>query len=399
MKDVSGIPIGFVAITEDISEQKRAEEERVALEQKAQVASRLASVGEMAAGIAHEINNPLTGVIGFAHLLSQREIPEDMRNEVKIIGDSAQRVADIVQRLLIFAHPQVGKRESIDIKQLIETTLALRAYELKTNNIKVTTVLDPELPWIMADGGQLQQVFLNLVINAETEMKLAHGKGKLLIKAEMAGNIVRVSFHDDGPGIAKANMAKLFDPFFTTREIGQGTGLGLSVCHGIIREHNGRIYVESKLGEGATFVVEIPSAVEEKQRGLVELAVEEPEVTKGRILVVDDEPMVREFLTKLLVGKGHEVDSIDNASDALTKIKNERYSVILLDIKMPGMSGIELYQRVQQIAKSLARRIIFMTGDVMGIDTRDFLSKTGAHYVAKPISVDELVKTINKVLD
>ncbi|GAI14527.1 unnamed protein product, partial [marine sediment metagenome] len=238
------------------------------------------------------------------------------------------------------------------------------------------------------------------IINAETEMKLAHGKGKLLIKAETVGNTIRVSFQDDGPGIAQENMLKLFDPFFTTREIGQGTGLGLSVCHGIIREHNGRIYVESKLGKGATFVVEIPIVVEEKQLGLVKPAVEEPkEVAKGRILVVDDELAVREFLTKLLVGKGHEVDSIDNASDALTKIKNERYSVILLDVKMPGISGIDLYQRVQKIAKSLARRIIFMTGDVMGIDTRDFLSKTGAHYVSKPISVDELVKTINKVLD
>lgn len=399
MKDVSGIPIGFVAITEDISEQKRAEEERIALEQKAQVVSRLASVGEMAAGIAHEINNPLTGVIGFAHLLLQRDIPEDMRNEVNIIGDSAQRVADIVQRLLTFAHPQVGRRESIDIKQLIETTLALRAYELETNNITVTTVSDPELPWTMADGGQLQQVFLNLIINAETEMNLAHGKGKLLIKAETVGNTIRVSFQDDGPGIAQEKMLKLFDPFFTTREIGQGTGLGLSVCHGIIREHNGQIYAESTLGKGATFVVEIPIVVEEKQLGLVKPAVEEPkDVTKARILVVDDEPVVRAFLTKLLIGKGHEVDSIDNASDALTKIKRARYSVILLDIKMPGMSGIDLYQRAQKIAKSLARRIIFITGDVMGIDTRNFLSRTGAHYVSKPINAEDLIITINKVL-
>ncbi len=386
------------SISRDITERKKADEERIAIEQKAQVSSRLASVGEMAAGIAHEINNPLTGVIGFAHLLSKRDIPEDMRDDVEIISESAKRVSDIVKRMLTFARPQKGRRECIDIKQLVETTLALRAYELETNNIEVTTMLDPDLPLTLADGGQLQQVFLNMIINAETEMKLAHGRGKLSVKAEKTGNTILISFKDDGPGITEENMAKLFNPFFTTREVGQGTGLGLSVCHGIIKEHNGQIYAESELGKGATFIVELPIVVEEKQLGLAELAAEEAEGPKGKILVVDDEPTVREFLTKLLAGKGHEVDSVGSASDALTMIKSERYGVILLDIKMPGMSGNELYQRVQKIAKSLAKRIVFVTGDVMGIDTMDFLAKAGAHYISKPIDVEELMKTINEIL-
>lgn len=386
------------SISRDITERKRAEEERIALEQKAQVASHLASVGEMAAGIAHEINNPLTGVIGFTHLLLQRDIPEDMRDDVEIISESAKRVSDIVKRMLTFARPQKGRRECIDIKQLIETTLALRAYALETNNIEVTTVFDPDLPPTLVDGGQLQQVFLNIIINAETEMKLAHGKGKLLVKAEKVGDTIRISFKDDGPGITKENMTKLFNPFFTTREVGQGTGLGLSVCHGIIKEHNGQIYAESKPGKGATFIVELPIVVEEKQLGLAELAAAEAEAPKGKILVVDDEPTVREFLTKLLVGKGHEVESVGSASDALTMIKSERYGVILLDVKMPGMSGNELYKRVQKIAKSLAKRIVFVTGDTMGIDTRNFLAKTGAHYISKPIDVKDLMKAINKIL-
>ena len=386
-------------IARDITERKQAEVERNELEQRAQLASHLATVGEMASGIAHEINNPLTSVIGFAQLLMQEDVPEDTKEYARIINDGAQRVANIVKRLLTFARQQKLERTYIDINQIIETTLQLRAYEMETNNIEVITHLDPDLPWTTADASQLQQVFLNIIMNAENEMGKAHGRGKLWIKTEAIDNTIRISFKDDGPGVARENLGRLFDPFFTTRSVGEGTGLGLSICHGIIAEHNGRLYVKSKPGKGATFIVELPIITEEKQLGLVESATDEfKKRVRARILVVDDEPATLQLLSQILAGEGYEVETVDNATDALERIKLGRYSLIVLDIKLPGMSGLELYKSIQEIAQSLARRVIFITGDVMGTDTKGFLYKTKAPYISKPFNIEQLKKDIHRIL-
>jgi CheY-like chemotaxis protein len=250
----------------------------------------------------------------------------------------------------------------------------------------------------MADAGQLQQVFLNLIINAETEMKLAHGGGKFLVKTETVDDTIRISFKDDGPGIKKENLEKIFNPFFTTREVGKGTGLGLSLCHGIIAEHNGQLYAESKPGKGATFIVELPVITEEKQLEMAEPAEEVKKVAPARILVVDDEPAICQFLKRVLTGEGHEVETVASASDALEKMKGTRYNLILLDIKLPGKSGIELYKRMQKIAESLARRVVFITGDVMVTDTRSFLSKSRAPYITKPFDTEQLKRDVSRKL-
>ncbi|PIX27264.1 MAG: hypothetical protein COZ67_03210, partial [Chloroflexi bacterium CG_4_8_14_3_um_filter_45_15] len=259
IRDEKGKPVGIWGITRDITEHKQLQDEKAEWERKAHVASRLASIGQMAAGVAHEINNPLTAVIGYARLLqTKKDIPGDIRQDIDIIHEEAQRVANIVRKLLAFARQQKPERKLVNINDTISTTLDLRAYSLKTNNIEVTTQLDPDLPMTLADASQLQQVFLNIILNAETEMKLAHGKGKFLVKTAQVNNNIRISFEDNGPGIAEENLDRIFEPFFTTREVGQGTGLGLSLCHGIVAEHGGRIYAQSKLGKGATFVVELP---------------------------------------------------------------------------------------------------------------------------------------------
>jgi CheY-like chemotaxis protein len=256
------------------------------------------------------------------------------------------------------------------------------------------------MPITVADGGQLQQVFLNIIANAETEMKLAHGKGKLLIKTKKLANNIRISFKDDGPGIARENMDRIFDPFFTTREVGQGTGLGLSMCHGIVAEHGGRIWTESKLGQGATFFVDLPIVAEKEKTEEAKLVVEETEkVAKAKVLVVNDENIVRQLLSRVLTDEGHQVETVDNAEDALKKIKNERYHLILLDIKMPGMGGMELYQRIQKIAKSIADRVVFVTGDVRGADTEKFLEETKAPYITKPFDARLLKKELKRLLN
>jgi PAS domain S-box-containing protein len=389
---------GFRGISRDVTERKRMEEERLQMEQKAQLASRLASVGEMASGIAHEINNPLTGVIGYAQLLLQEDLPENIRKDLETINDGAQRVANVIQRLLAFARQSKPQRTYVHINEVVATTLDLRSYHLETSNIKITVQLAPDLPVTIADAGQLQQVFLNLIVNAETEMKLARGSGKLSVKTQQTDNIIRISFKDDGPGIVEENLERIFDPFFTTRQVGQGTGLGLSVCYGIVSEHGGRIYAESKPGRGATFIVELPIITEDKQLEFAEPAVQEQQkVTGAKILVVDDEPVVREFISKVLTDEGHQVETVDNGEDALKMVKSKRYRIILLDIKMPGMSGIELYKRFQKIAPSLARRVVFVTGDIMGARTTAFLSKAKSPYITKPFDAKQLKIAINRI--
>ena len=240
-----------IAVVRDITERKEMEEQLV-------VTDRLASIGELASGIAHELNNSLTSIIGFSDLLLGKDMPDDGKEDLGVINREAKRTAGAVSKLLTFARKhQVGK-QPVDINGALKTVLALRTYEQKVSNIEVNTCLASDLPEVTADGFQLQQVFLNLIINAEYFMIETHGRGTLTITTERVGDIIRASFADDGPGITEENLGHLFDLFFTTKEVGQGTGLGLSICHGIITKHGGRIYAESEVGKGATFIVELP---------------------------------------------------------------------------------------------------------------------------------------------
>jgi len=245
-------------------ERKQAEERERRLQLQLNLSTRLASLGLMVEGIAHEVNNPLSSVIGFSQMLTCEDIPENTKDDIKMINDNAQRVADIMNNLLTFARQQKLQRTYINVNDIIRATLQMRTHSLESNNIAVNTELDPALPSTMADATLLQQAFLNLIINAETEMKQVHGKGRLQIKTTLISDTIQISFTDDGPGITETNLIHLFDPFFSTRGVGQGAGLGLSVCYGIINEHNGQIYVQSQPGKGAVFTVELPVVGEEK---------------------------------------------------------------------------------------------------------------------------------------
>ena len=236
----------------ELAEKERERQERLYL------TDRLASVGEMAAGIAHELNNPLTGVVGLSQLLLDEEVSGDIRKDLEAINSEAQRAAAVVRNLLTFARKHAPMKQAVQINAIVEDVLRLRAYEHKVNDIRVITQFDNELPEVMADYFQLQQVFLNIILNAEQAMIESHKGGTLTITTERVDGNIRVSFSDNGPGISPENMRKLFLPFFTTKEVGKGTGLGLSICYGIVTNHGGRIYAESESGKGATFVVELP---------------------------------------------------------------------------------------------------------------------------------------------
>ncbi|MDD4985913.1 MAG: PAS domain S-box protein [Dehalococcoidales bacterium] len=382
----------------DITEQKKAEVEKREMEKKAQITSRLASIGEMASGIAHEINNPLTSVVGFSELLMEKDLPKDLREDVETIHSGAERVAGIVKGLLTFARQHKPVRNRTGINEIIGSTLALRKYALETSNIEVITLLDNELPWTVADAGQLQQVFLNIIVNAEAEMKKAHGRGRLTIRTERAGDRIRISFADDGPGIAGENLERIFDPFFTTKEVGEGTGLGLSLAHGIIAEHNGALYAESEEGKGAAFFVELPIVAEEEKIERVKEVEAAGKAVGGRILVVDDEPAILAFLKKVLGGEGYDVTTAGSGREALEMIKEQGYDLIISDVKMPGLSGAELYDELGEIAPSLQKRVIFITGDVISTDTNEFLKGTRVPCVPKPFDITGLKKEVNRVI-
>jgi signal transduction histidine kinase/sensor domain CHASE-containing protein len=241
----------YILYLTDISEE-RAKQESLYL------TDRLASIGEMASGIAHELNNPLTSIIGLSEIVMRDNVPEDVKEDMGLIKSESHRAAGIVRNLLSFARKNATIKQPTNINAIIDDVLRLRSYEHGVNNIKIIKDLDMELPDILVDHSQIQQVFINIVLNAEYAMISAHGKGNIVIKTEAVDGILKISFADDGPGIEPGNLRHIFDPFFTTKEVGKGTGLGLSISYGIVTAHNGRIYAASEPGKGATFYIELP---------------------------------------------------------------------------------------------------------------------------------------------
>jgi len=242
----------LLVVINDVTEE-REKQERLYL------TDRLASIGEMASGVAHELNNPLTSIMGLAGLLAAQNAPENTKEDLKAIESEAQRCAAIVKNLLAFARKHPLNKEPVQLANILKDVLKLRAYEHKANNITVESSFPPHIPKVLADYYQMQQVFLNIILNAEAAMVDAHGRGSLKIGAELTHEKVVISFTDDGPGIPKENIGLIFNPFFTTKEVGKGTGLGLSICYGIVTSHGGKVYARSDPGSGATFVIELPA--------------------------------------------------------------------------------------------------------------------------------------------
>jgi signal transduction histidine kinase/CheY-like chemotaxis protein len=391
-----------VALLVDATKRKQAESENQRLRDKAEMSSRLAAVGEMAAGIAHEINNPLTGVVGFSELLlDKQDLSPDVKEQVKIIADGGKRVRDIVQRMLTFAHQKKPTKTSASINELIETTLAFKDYVFKTANIEVLRHLAPDLSNITVDAGQMQQVFVNLLSNAEYSMKKAHGRGTLTVTTEKLDAHIRISFKDDGTGMDKAIKDKVFNPFYTTKEVNEGTGLGLSISRTIILEHGGTLEVESELGKGASFIITLPittaeTATQPKDSKSTSAATGKSK--SARILVVDDEVTVRKLVSTILTNNGYTVDATGDSEEALRKLDGKDYDVVLMDIRMPGMSGMELYAHVKGKYPELIDKFIFITGDTSDASTLAFLESNKLSCITKPFDKETLEQRVNELL-
>lgn len=378
---------------------------------------KMSALGKLISGVAHELNNPLTSVIGFAELLSsQYQADKKIYEGLMRIQQEATRAAKIVKNLLTFARQYKPERKVLSIHEVIEKTLELRAYEFKTHNIQVVKDFDSSLPATVGDFHQLQQVMLNLINNAEQAMLEAHGCGILTLKTRwvmpsdshygqpdsQTGHpltpFIQISITDDGPGIPPKHLQRIFDPFFTTKTVGKGTGLGLSICYSIIQAHGGRIYATSH-GKGTTFFIELPGQLDESLEEASRDEIPQRQVFSGKnILLVEDEATIQEVIQEILASWGCQVEPTGNGLEALEKLQQKDYDLIISDIYMPGASGRDLYHWLKEYHPELLQRIVFITGDTVSPENRRFLTETGVRYLGKPFSLREFTEIIQEEL-
>lgn len=369
-----------LCLIRDVTDQKMLQEQLIQSE-------KMSAIGQLVSGVAHELNNPLAGISAFAQLLlAEKRFPPDQRTAAETIYSEARRASRIVQNLLTFARQHKAEKVPTTINQVLDDTLELRGYELRVRGIDVRREYDESLPDTMADAHQLQQVFLNLITNAEQAMEQRDGHHhRLSVRTRRAGEAIRIEVEDTGAGIPPNLIERIFNPFFTTKPTGSGTGLGLSISLGIVREHEGRIWAETPPQGGARFVVEVP-ITEPRTSGehTATVAVQPVGSDQLRVLVVDDEASVRVSLQRYLAGKGHQVETTASGEDALVRLKSSKYDAVIVDMRMPDLSGEQLFERLRSNDPAHAERVIFTTGDLVNEQMRRFLDGTGRPCVPKP---------------
>jgi PAS domain S-box-containing protein len=391
------------ALVRDVSERKKLDDQSRDGRFQMQQAEKMAALGQTISGVAHELNNPLATILSWAERLSERNVDAKTKEGLGVILGESERAARIVRNLLTFARKRQTTRAMVDLNQVVRETLALRAYEQKVSNIDVVQALASGVPDVFADGHQIKQVLLNLLINAEQACLGASGKGTIVVRtshdADRGSAVLEVN--DDGPGVPEERQNKVFDPFFTTKEVGRGTGLGLTVAYAIVQEHGGRIWLTSKSGQGASFFVELPVTGQHLNAPAARAA-QQPislEAFKGlRVLVVEDEPALAVAVSEALTDAGFTVDRAGDGEEGLTRLTEARYDLIVCDLKMPRIDGMQFYRAMAAATPALARRVIFVTGDVAGTDAERFLEETGCRWLSKPFRLGDLLRSARDTL-
>lgn len=393
VRDERGGVLYHDGVLTDTTERKRMEETLRQTE-------KLATMGELLAGVAHELNNPLTVVRGRAALLQQKLQGGPLGPQVEKLAQAAERCARIVRNFLALARQHPPEREHVSLNQVVREAVELLAYPLRVDNVEVMLELADDLPTLWADPHQLHQVIVNLVTNAHHAMGDTPPPRRLIFisryESEQGRALLRVA--DTGPGIPPELQGRIFEPFFTTKPLGQGTGLGLSICRGIIEGHGGSVRMESQPGRGAIFVIELP--VQAPPTGVPEgRAAETTAPIPGKlILVVDDEPEVAAVLADMLSADGHQVETAENGAVALDKLRGRAYDLILCDCRMPELDGPGLHQELQRRDPRLCRRFVFLTGDALSPGITELLEQTGAATLSKPFAFDEVRRVVRSAL-
>jgi signal transduction histidine kinase/DNA-binding response OmpR family regulator len=408
--NAGGARVGWLEVYRDITGQRMIQSKLLQTE-------RMAALGQLVSGIAHELNNPLTSIQGYAQLLVSRRSPSDRIADARRISQEAERAGRIVKNLLLFSREAKPERRAVNLNEVIERTVALRAYELQIENIVVDLLFDTALPQVLADAAQLQQVVLNLVVNAEQAIQQGRGQGgthgRIGIRTRrLSSDRIGMEIYDDGPGIPPEIVSRIFDPFFTTKPVGVGTGLGLSIVYGIVQEHGGEVGVESQPGYGAKLTVELPALSattfestreEPPARAHTVAVVPVPRIVRvasrpERILVVEDEPTVSQLIADVMSEEGHRVDTLLDSREALDRLKGNKYDLLICDLKMPHLDGAGLYRELVGCGSPLQHRLLFVTGDTMSPRSLEFLNSCGLPYLAKPFLVEELKEAVRRAL-
>jgi len=356
---------------------------------------KMSAVGQLISGVAHELNNPLTAILGYTELLATEIDSERGQDFVQKITRQAHRTHRVVQNLLSFARQRKPQKEKVDLRIAVEDTLQLRDYDLKLNNVEVVRDYN-EVPSVVADGHQLEQVFLNIVNNAADAMLEKAKGGTLRVRVYAQATTVYVEFRDSGPGVS--DTKRIFDPFYTTKQVGKGTGLGLSICYGIIKEHGGEISARNHPEGGAVFTIALPMAREAEDASRAAAPRHAEALMHGRVLLVDDEESVLEFEREVLTSAGAEVVCLTNGDAAIARLKQETFDAIVLDGKMPGgWNGIDIYQWVAENAPAQASQVVMTLSDVDETSTRELLHEKKVPYLVKPFEVAELIAAIRRI--
>jgi signal transduction histidine kinase/BarA-like signal transduction histidine kinase len=396
----SGGLLRVEALVRDVSERKRSDDQAKDIYQQILQSEKMAALGQTISGVAHELNNPLATILSWAERLSEKSLDDTAQRGVSVILSEAERAARIVRNLLTFARKRQSTRAMIDLNTLVGETIALRGYD-RMPTLTATADLAPNLPKVFADAHQIQQVLLNLMINAEQAMLDASGRGSLVIRTRHEGerDAAVLEVTDTGPGIPIEVQTRIFDPFFTTKEVGKGTGLGLTVAYAIVHEHGGWIRLSPTPGGGATFSVELPlSAVETTSKPGRQVLPPMEAVRGASVLIVEDERALATALIEALKDAGLDVHHAGDGEEALACLRNGTYDAVICDLKMPRVDGMTLYRAIAAATPELARRVIFVTGDVAGTDAERFLEESGCRWLAKPFRLSELLRAVRETL-
>ncbi|HET8575725.1 MAG TPA: PAS domain S-box protein [Methylomirabilota bacterium] len=394
------IVAGIVVNSRDVTQRKQVEDELQQQREARYQSEKLADMGTLLAGVAHELNNPLAVVMGYSAMLQEALADGPQARRAGKIVKAADRCVRIVRNFLALARHHRPERKEVRLNQVVEEAVELLAYPLRVDDVNVTLRLAPELPVLWADPHQLHQVVVNLITNAHQAMRAAAPPRRLVLTTtvDADGGTVALEVADTGPGIPTEIRARIFEPFFTTKPEGQGTGLGLPLCQGIVESHGGTIRVESEPGHGAAFTIEIPIVAPPA----AEAAAPDSDaivVKRGaKILVVDDEPEVGRLLADVLAVDGYEVDSASDGAAALEKLEECDYDLILSDLRMPRLDGRGLYREVEQRCPALLSRFVFLTGDTLSQETRTFLEQVMAPALNKPFDFSQVRAVVARAL-
>jgi two-component system NtrC family sensor kinase len=390
------------ALLRDVTNRKKLQDQARDLYHQLSQAEKMAALGQTISGVAHELNNPLATILACAERLAGRRLDDQTRRDVDAIHNAADRAARIVRSLQTFARKRHTTRARVDLNQVVQDTIALRAFEQRAANIAIIQALAAGLPPVFADPHQIQQVLLNLIVNAEQAMIDAHGRGSLVFRSwhDADRECVVLEVADDGPGIPKDVETRIFDPFFTTKTVGKGTGLGLTVAYAIVQEHGGRLVMGPRRERGASFHLELPVGGSNVRAPEAPALQDLPAVPQGtRALVIEDEQALGEAVAAALGDEGFTVDRAEDGEAALARVASKRYDVIICDLKMPRVDGVAFFRMISAKYPDMARRVVFMTGDVAGTEAGRFLDESGCRWIPKPFRLRDLIRVARETLE